>query len=463
MGCANIIGEYPDRVTPVKQNLNQKNYSKAIQSVQKLTGENNQQLNQLELARTYQLAGQYVKSQQNYDAVLTQVQIDQAKAKVEVSRLLTQSSALFVNPQKVSYRLMPYEVVFLMTYQALNELAQDNLSNALVYFRKAYEEQAYIQTEQAQALAVADQRADKEKLSFNLNNYPKDFNQMLTAAAKIKSGFENALTYYLTALTYFQQGDDNNAFVAIKQALALAPENPAVRALLLNILVHRGGDLTQLQTYLKNFGLKQPPERLNNTGLVVVLYEQDWVPALQTVTVPVPIPFKGNFQLQTLSLPTYLATGLSTPPLNISDLNLTPQGEPAQTAVLMNVYDLAARNLKDRYPMIFLQSALSVIAKATMTNIVSDMDHGKAGLAGVVAGSLYGMITSNADCRSWLTLPLDEQVWQSYMPVGMHRFRFTIGTQTANINMPIQGDKINFIWVAQGGSNSPLSIRYFNF
>jgi len=462
-GCAvstirSGLSAYPDEVAGVKKNIEISKYPEAIKQAQGLNSTPNAQLSGLELGRAYQLSGDYAKSQAAYDQVLAQVRVNQEQAKIEVGRLLAQTGSLFVNPQMVPYRLAPYEVVYLLGYEALDQIALNNPSNALVYLRQAYEEQNYIQAQQSKELLEADKKAKKESWSFNPKDHPKEFAATMNAASHIKNGFENAWVYYLTALTYFSQGDDNNAFVAIKKTLELAPENPAVRDLLLNILVDRGGDQTQLNQYLSNFGLKNPPVMPKDSGLVVVLYEQNWVPAMSTVSIPIPLGFVGGGtpQIQYISLPAYASPDISISPMSIKisqDLKSSPASPIFQTANLMNVYDLAAKNLMDRYPLIFVQAVLSFIAKAGVTEGLADSQgsNSAAGSLIAIAGSIYGALTSNADCRSWLTLPANEQVWEGYLSSGTQVLNLTSLGRTESISVPVDASSISLIWVVQTG------------
>jgi len=469
-GCASLgpktgidsIGSYPDSVGEIKKNIETSSFKKAVQESQDLNSGSDSQLSGLELGRTYQLSGDYLKSQTAYDQVLAQVRINQAQAKIEVGRLLAQTGSLLVNPQLVPYRLAPYEVVYLLGYEALDQIALNNPSNALVYLRQAYEEQEFIQSNQAKELAEADKKSQEKSLSFNFNpaDHPKEFSATLNAASHIKNGFENAWVYYLTALTYFSQGDQNNAFVAIKKALELAPDNPAVRNLLINILIKRGGDLTQLHQYLANFGLNNSPNNLptipKDSGLVVVLYEQDWVPAMSSVSIPLPIGWGGSRpQMQWLSLPVYSSPDLSISPLMITQNNGKNNStfQTGQTSNLMNVYDLAAKNLMDRYPIIVVQAVLSVIAKAAVTAGLAD-SQSSSSVAGLIAlaGSVYGALTSNADCRSWLTLPANEQVWQAYLPNGSQVLNLSNNGHNTAVNLLVRSSKVNLIWVVQAGN-----------
>lgn len=464
-GCASVVGAYPDRVQPVRDQLAQGNYSSAVKKVKTLESDNNTQLAGLELGRAYQLSGNYQASQAQYDQVLAQVRVDQQKAQIEVSRLLSQSGSLLTNPQMVSYRLMPYEVVYLLGYQALNELGQNDPSNALVYLRQAYEEQQYIETQQAKEMALADQKAQKEGWKFDPKDHAKEFNAMMTAASHVKNGFENAWVYYLTALVNYSQGRDNDALVAIKQALSVAPDNPAVRNLLLDILVRRGGDSTQLNQYLKNFGLESAPSIPSNAGLVVVMYEQGWVPAMQTVTIPIPLVIGVNQpQIQWISLPVYQAVETASTPLDITVQGAGPDlTADHETSLLLNVYDLAAKNLKDRYSLIFVRAVLSAVAKAAVTAGLSSTDNQNLDSLMAVAGSLYGAVMSNADCRSWLTLPENEQIWQGFLPNGPEKIKLSGFGLSKSVDVTINSQKVTLLWVVQNSATSDLQVQTMRF
>lgn len=437
-GCASVLTSYPQRMAPIKTSVEAKQYQVALKNLTAQHASQNLQLFGLEKGRIEQLAGDYQQSQQSYQTVIDTLKANQLKAKIEFKRLLESASSLLVNDRVIPYRLNGYEAVYLYTYQALNFLAQGDLTNALVLLRQGQNEQNFIKSQQYQQLLLADKKAKEEGWHLRDKKQAEYFKSTMKAAQGVKSSFENGLFYYLSALLFNAAGDQNQAFYAIKGALGVAPNNPYVQQLLLNILVARGGNQTETQKYLNNFGVKQAPVITPANGMVAVIFEQGFVPARQSVAVPAWI--FGAAHGQILTLPIY--AGTSTLPLQVE---VEIDGHSEKMAMLSNTEALAAKALDEAYPLIVLRSLLRVIAKGAMAHEVEKHEGSAAGLM----ADIYNLVTSGADERSWLTLPHYDLIWQSSLPAGKHDLLIKSEGFKRTVSINLQAKETVLIWAVK--------------
>ncbi len=450
-GCASVIGSYPENTAPVKHAVAEKNYPQALKILTQNQARQNQDLDGVERGRVEQLSGNFKASEMAYHQVIQDVQQQQLEAKIQVHRVLETTGSLLGNDQMLPYRLKSYEIVFLYTYQALNYLGEGDLTDALVSIRQGQNEQSYIQQTHEAELLKAHQEAQKQGFDVNTEDHSQYFQTTMAAAKGIKSSFENAFFYYFSALLFDMQGDYNNAFVSIQRALALSPDNPEIQKFLIQILQQRSGNLDQMQRYLEKFGSSQAlvtpiPE---HSDLVAVIVEQGWVQPLSSITVPI-LTFTHdasqggtlNFNGVMFSIPIYAKS--SVVPL-IAEVKIDHQR--TTLPVLMSVKPLAAKALTEDYPIIIVREVLRVIAKQVLAAQVQR----KGGLAGEVAVLVYNVVSSNADLRSWLTLPQDIQVWQDFLPLGPHRLSIEVNGVQESIPLDLQANTNVVIWAASVG------------
>lgn len=446
-GCASgsVWHSYPSQVKPIRQQVQDQLYQMALKQHAKLKPGEDAQLWDTEQGRLDQMTGNFKGSQTDYAKAIQSVQQQQLAPKVQIKHILSDTGSLFVNANVIPFRLRGYEIVLLYEYQALNYLMEGDLSDALVSTRRADGEQAFLTQLHAKALLAAKQKAEENDLSFNPQNV-KQFKATMAVAAKVKSSFQNAFSYYMSAILYEAAGDYNDAFVSIKNALGVDPTNPYIQQKLLEILEERGNSQSQINQYKQSFGMKQPPAVPKNDGQVVIAFDEAWVPLKQQVTVPIFVP--GLQQVQTFVFPVYNDKPLVSQPLSIQLLqgkHFIPEGN---TALVTNVQALAAKALVENYPIIFTEAALRVVAKGAMT-LAAGKDNW---LLGIVA-DIYSVASNRADLRSWSTLPQDIQVMQMYLPAGQHAISLGYGQQQKRVTFSVPAGKTEFIWVITPGDN----------
>ncbi len=107
------------------------------------------------------------------------------------------------------------------SYQALNYLAQNNLSGALVEVRRA-------NLVQEQALAnnvnsIHQYQKEMMDQGVSIDNFNNQFPTMNNAIGNIKNGFQNAFTFYLSGLLYEMAGQKNDAYIDYKKSARNLP------------------------------------------------------------------------------------------------------------------------------------------------------------------------------------------------------------------------------------------------
>lgn len=451
-GCSRsmFIG-YPTQIAPVRQDVRDGHFATAEAALSKRTDSSNAILYGAELARVQQFAGQYQKSMAAYAKVIEQVQKDNMAAKIRISHVLAGVASLFTNDDVIPFTMPGYGQVFLYQYQAMNYLALNNLTDAMVNIRRANNQQQYIKQQHYKALVAAQKSADGKGFHYHQKDYAKYFAQTSAAAGKIKSAFENGFTYYLSSIAYQANGQDNSAFVAIKDALSVQPDNQFIRQQLFDVLEQRGGSSAEIASYQRKFGLKHKPVVMTRDhAKVVVVYEQGLVPAPQALSIPVPIPIDGNLQVQMVSIPIYKEDKEAVPVLKIKVNHDAWQ----QTQVAVNVAQLAAKSLLENYPMIITRAVLRLIAKAALVQTSEK----QAGVVGGIVAQLWSLATAKADLRAWLTLPHTIQIWQQQLPLGKNQLILSAGGFNRHLKLTVQKNVTTLVWVMQAGADCRVKV-----
>jgi uncharacterized protein len=207
-------------------NLNQINQGQFQQCITYLTAaekSNDYELYAAELGRIQQLSDNYPASTSTFMPLMTRIEADQLQAKIRASRILANAGSLFVNDNLLPYQLTGYELVFLYQYQALNFIAEGDISDALVAARKGNNMQIYLAQAYQKQLSEAQEQAQRNKLNFQfINDQTAQFKDTLAAAASVKDGFASAMSYYLSGLLFLATNDLNDASVAFQQAAQLS-------------------------------------------------------------------------------------------------------------------------------------------------------------------------------------------------------------------------------------------------
>lgn len=411
-GCAGLSSEqlfstYSNTMQTTRTDLAAGQFANASVQLKPLPANHNSYvLNLLERAKLAQLAGDHLTSQTLLTDALTTIDEQNFDAQVQLSRGVENVTAFLTNDNARSYRVPYYEQTLAHTYQVFNYLAAKQFDSAMVEIRKANLVQ---ETALKQNQKFIEQAARKQNIDLGTVNgsYPT----MDALIGNVKNGFQNAYTFYLSAVLYEAAGQIDDAYIDYKRAIDIYPNNPYLQKELLRIAKHYGFS-EEYAAFKKRF-TTQAPVHSNNLARVVVLIEQDLIPVRQSHRMDLPIyTSRGDMRFYSIATPTY--TNLAVTPVNntlsINNLNLV-------SSEIVNMAALAAKDLKDNIAGSVVRQVARVAAKEEMRRAIAK----EGGEIGNILATLYNIASEQADTRSWQTLPSNVQVISSHFAPGEYQ------------------------------------------
>ncbi|MFM2484156.1 COG3014 family protein [Celerinatantimonas yamalensis] len=434
-GCASLSGKdlvepYSAQMTDMRHAVQSGQLKQAISDVDVgSTSDTNYYLKQLELGRLQQLAGHYSASQKHFSIVEKHQQWLESQAQFRLSSGVQDSIAVLSNDTARSYQIPVYERVMLHHYQALNYLHQNDLSGALVEVRKGeLLQQKAIDQHSSQLSEIQSQYRDQ--VQSTLAQYPS----MQALLKKSKSAYQNGYTYLLSSALYLAANQPNDAYIDLKRALQIAPDNPAIGALTTRLAKQLGmPDLANLERRFKPLSLT------SHQGLVMVLTEQNLIPYRRQVALHLPILVGDRLQYLSVAFPYLPDEVVSSPPLQI---NLAGQVTTIESATQLQA--LAAHSLKEQLPGMILRQVIRLSSKTVLANKITKQNP----WLGLVA-NLYNAVTEHADTRSWESLPAAVGFSANSVDAGTYQLRFVgIGKQ---VPIQVKANRVTLVIVSQIG------------
>ena len=380
----------------------------------------------MEMGRVAQLEGDFAASRAAFATATAAMEDQDNRATVSARGAAAQGGAVLVNDKAIPYRAPSYERTLVHHYQALNYLAAGDLTGAGVEVRRASREQEDAlqrhEREVAKSKSSTENVSPDDERDPNLGAVYAGLDQL---AGSVKSSFQNAATFYVSSVIWEMLGEANDAYIDVKKALELAPENiylqmDAVR------LAKRLGMREDLEDFERRFprAAKMPAagsEPLAGKARLVVVYEEGLAPQKSEVSLAYPLPSADA--IGAIALPTYAE--VPPPPVPV---RVALGGRAlASTAPICNVGALAARALAEQMPGILTRQVARAVTKAVAAKSLSDQG-GQGGELGGLAISLYNVLSEQADLRSWLTLPAHVQVLSAWVEPGSSRVELAAPT-----------------------------------
>jgi len=431
-----LFSNYNQQMHEVKQAQQQGDFQQAISLIPTRNPSNNSyNLSLLEKARLEYLANNYKQSQEDFAQAYQLVQQAQHAAKVELSRGVENVTAVMSNDNAIRYDIPLYEQGMLHSYQALNYIAQQNFSGALVEVRRANLVQEQALTTNAKSIYRYQEEMAEQGL--NMTEFSRQYPAMDNTIGNIKNGFQNAYTFYLSALLYEAAGQSNDAYIDYKKALEIYPDNSYLQQdvwRLANTL-YMSDDIALLKATL--------PQSITNKyvnsgqGQVIFIVENGIVAAKQEIAINLPIfTSHDNMHFYSVALPSYQNNLQHHSPLSVSYQNKSYQSEE-----IVRLQSLAAKQLKDQLPMIVTRQVVRLIAKE---EIRQQMER-KGGDVGNIFASIYNIATEKADTRSWSTLPDSIQILRLNLPTGEHQLMLNINGSNQQVTVSVRPNKITLV------------------
>ncbi|BED88943.1 hypothetical protein PspMM1_14110 [Pseudoalteromonas sp. MM1] len=431
IGFNDLFNDYASQMTPVRNAIQNNN----IEQAKSLIANNSKLhssylLNQLEQARLKDLANEQSVSQQQFENVYTQVQTKREAAKIQLSAGLEQSNALFTNDSAITYVPPAYEMSMLHSYKALNYVYSSDLESALVEIRRA---------NKVQVDALADNQA---QINDTIEQAQQHYPSMSNVTRGIKNGFQNAFTFYLSALLYQSDKQYDDAYIDYKKALEIQPDNHYLQQDVMRLAKKQGFN-QDLEEFERRFSPLQPLSAKH--GEVVILVEQGLVPKQDEFKLRLPIYTSGgDARFYSLAMPVYKDNAFISPLTGVQVGSQNLQLNP-----LVHIEALAAKTLEQQIPARVSRQVLRLVAKEKVRAELAR----STGDVGNIIANIYNLASEQADTRSWLTLPNQISVARSSLNAGSHTL--LIGNHTP-INFTVSKQGLTLIYLTSINN-------YFNY
>lgn len=453
-GCSttsfnDLFSNYNEQMQGVKQAQQQGNYQHAVELIPvRSPKDGTYNLSLLEKARLQYLVNNTIQSTKTFELAYQQVQQVQQEAKIQLSRGVENVAAVVSNDNAIRYDIPLYEQSMLHSYQAINYLIQKDLSGALVEIRRAniVQEDALVQN--IDSVYRQQEKMTKQSLS-------KQYPSMATAIGNVANGFQNAYTFYLSALLYEAAGQYNDAYIDYKKALAIYPNNSYLQQdtwRLANSL-HMTNDISLFKKSLPQ-SITSPYEsqgnnndkKSNNLGQIVIIIENGIINAKQETSVNLPIFTRHNdVRFYSVALPSYQNYLKSYSPLHLSYLGKTYQSEE-----IVRLQSLAAKQLKDKMPAITARQIARLVAKEEIRQQMAR----QGGDVGNIFASIYNIATEKADTRSWSTLPDSIHILRINLPSGNHQLPLSLNGIDKKINVTVNANRQTLVTLSAINSHT---------
>ena len=334
------------------------------------------------------------------------------------------------------YPATRYERLLSHYYRALNYVYQGQLDGALVECRRAT----------------------------GLINYFKD--------EKDYDFFGAAFLAHLSGMFFEASGEWNDALISYKQAAEYyknASEKTGVQTPkgignALVRLTRRLGFTDEFERYQRQYG--ESPPRPENTGELILFYESGYVPSKGEEALTFPILKKDDLEdekfvptligregmiFEDIELEYLLRVAIPTIGSHrprLAGIKVTVGEDHQKRSVLVeDVENIAIETFNAQRPIILLRTLLRGVGKYLLTR-QADKKNEALGLL----TNLAGVLTEQADTRSWQTLPNQIFMVRMLLPAGTHTLKLSFldangqvrGSQSAP-GIKIDANRITFL------------------
>ncbi|MBN2298079.1 MAG: hypothetical protein JXM72_05770 [Deltaproteobacteria bacterium] len=364
----------------------------------------NEVLIRLERGIIFQSMGEFALSAQEFERAAEKIRIFEDRALISATKSTSQVGSLIINEQIMPYEGEDFEKVLVHGFDAVNYLMMGDLEGARVEIRNAYTRQKELYEKHYRELEKAKQSSAETDWNRSFRTAdPEGYDLLKITAGSVLSIYQNAFAYYISSLVYELGNEPDEAYIDLKKAIDAAPGSRSIQGDLIR-LSRELNFIEDTEKWEEKYGKREMTA--SDAVDVFVIFTHGLAPYKEAVNFPIPVP-KGGIVFA--SMPVYRFT-----PLSVHRAAVRYEGNYHETSAVSNIDAIAARNLLDKFPILFAKQVVRTYLKARITGELSD----QFGAVGAVAGSLASAITEQADLRTWSCLPKEIQVARVFVPRG---------------------------------------------
>ena len=417
-GCVTVDEDARDAINA----LNSGNDAKAVEWSGELADKSHysRNLGAVEAGRVNMLAGNYSVSEVRFrNAVDSAVDRSEAAPKMKASDLANMALASTVTDDRTrQYYLPPYEINLAIEYGIVVQALNGKVDDALVDARLA----VYVQDTLAETYG-ADLAKDGEGGTATtrkvIDEQGKALEEMIAAT---RNSWENPVLWWLTGVLFEADGQVDMALQSYRKAVAIRSDNAVFKS-----------DSARSEQQL---ALSPGKAKL------VIVYEQGFVPRRESLKVLIPL-YTGF----TIDIPQYPENSFAYDNVSVSGSS----NAPVAASPALDVRSLAARDLKEKLPGVIIRNVTRAAVQAGAQAAVnaSGNDYAKIG---VFAANLVVSALRRADTRSWVTLPVAQQVWRDgEMAPGVYDVAIHVNGRKTVARVPLAAGETRLLWLANTG------------
>ena len=346
----------------------------------------NSLLLRLEQGAILRADGKFTESNSAFDLAEKIIDEFDSRATVSVRNVSSDASSLVTNLKALPYKGYAYDRILLNTFKALNYLSLGQPDKARVEILRAYERQKEALHRYQSEVENAETKARKNRDHVNQVKKDPRFKRQLDLnyegmnQLQVYADYVNPLTVYLDGILYLASGRSGSDYERARK------------------------DFERVQAMIGPVGFLDEDLRLveavingrNLVPTVYVVFENGLAPVREEVRIDIPLPAKE------VSYVGAAFPKLTFQPAAFHRLYISNDRERiAETVILSSMDSIIAQEFQNQLDLVIAKTLLTAGAKAAAQYGLEK----NFGEIGRFAGTVFSIATTQADLRTWISLP----------------------------------------------------------
>jgi len=363
------------------------------------------------------------------------------------------TSSILVNDTTRPYFGTQYDGVMANTYKAIDYMAMGNAEGARVEFNRAIDRQRRAKAFYAKMIEKNREAIDNEAKSDNNGVNTDDSMPAAEEALQEKypslyafeayPDFINPMVSYMAGIFAMSEGDYKKAEGLLKEAYGMNQNNSYI-----------ADDLAYVDRRLDG-------NPANGEAFVWVIIEDGLAPVKTEWRMDIPVwLFSNNLNYVSLALPRIHARSSA-----YSAYSIAVGDRVSKSSQLSDMDRVVMTEFKQEYPAILRRAIFSATTKAIIqyeTQRQARNNDGKAGLAfalASIAATVYTIASTQADTRTWTTLPKRFDLIRLQRPEsGKIVLKTSTGLALPEIELPLTQHTLVYVKMATAGAKPSISV-----